>query len=155
MRLHRRLTIAALIVTLALVLIPFAIVFAAGPNYGPYALEVPIVIDGDSFHAKILIWPQHGVDTEIRVAGVDTPEIEKAKCPEEKAAGLAAKAFAQSWIDQHKPLTANHIKADAYPGRFDAEVIGADGSLLAGALIAAGQARGYDGKTKRQPWCAP
>lgn len=120
-------------------------------NYGPYTLMAPIATDGDTIRADVLIWPQHSVDTAIRVSGVDTPEIGKAKCVAEKAAGLAAKAFTQTWIVSHQPLTINRVKEDVYPGRFDAVVAGRDGSLLAGALIAAGHGR--PSRSPRLSWC--
>ncbi len=121
-------------------------------EYGPYTLLAPIATDGDTIRAEVLIWPQHGVDTAIRVSGVDTPEIGTAKCAGERAAGLAAKAFTETWLAGHQPLTINRVKADAYPGRFDAVVAGRDGSLLAGALIAAGHGRPYT-RGRRLSWC--
>ena len=120
-------------------------------DYGPYRLAAPIATDGDTIRADVLIWPQHSVDTAIRVSGVDTPETGKAKCAAEKVAGHKAKAFTQTWISAHQPLTINLVKADAYPGRFDAVVAGRDGSLLAGALIAAGHGRPSRGQ--RSSWC--
>lgn len=121
-------------------------------DYGPYRLAAPIATDGDTIRADVLIWPQFSVDTAIRVSGVDTPEIAQAKCSREKAAGLAAKAFTETWIAGHQPLTIDRVKADAYPGRFDAVVAGRDGALLAGALIAAGHGRSYN-RGPRLSWC--
>lgn len=51
-------------------------------------------IDGDTFIARIEIWPKLYTVETIRVLGVDTPEL---KGPDRKKA-LAAKAFTEEWL---------------------------------------------------------
>ena len=49
-----------------------------------YRAEVLHVIDGDSFRVKAGIWLDHLVETNIRLRGIDTPELRGAKCAAEK-----------------------------------------------------------------------
>jgi endonuclease YncB( thermonuclease family) len=125
---------------------------SAAAGYGPYVAANPVVIDGDTVKVDVAIWPSVTVKTSIRLAGVDTPEVGwRAKCPEELLAGNAATAFTKNWIATHSPLTIDLVKPDDYPDRYDAEIVGADGTLLSGALLASGNAR--PAKGTRKPWC--
>ena len=120
---------------------------------GPYTLIAPIAIDGDTLRADVPVWPgMLADDVSIRVIGVDTPEISAPKCPAEKSAGLAAKEFTEAWIMANYPIFIGSIKPDKYSGRFDAIVIGSNGTRLSDALIQAGHGRAYNGGV-RQTWC--
>lgn len=120
--------------------------------YGPYGLVAPIAVDGDTIRADVPVWPGVGIDAAIRVIGVDTPEMTGAKCPEEKAAALKAKAFTDAWLIAHRPIVIGNVIADKYSGRYDAIVTGKDGERLSDALIQAGLGRVYNGGA-RQSWC--
>ena len=121
-------------------------------DYGPYTLQAPIAIDGDTIQADVLIWPNIVADAHIRVVGVDTPELHAtALC--ERTLAQKAKTFTDAWILSHQPITIANIKPDKYSGRVDAEVIGKDGTLLTEALIAAGIGRPYNGGARLPGWC--
>lgn len=101
-------------------------------------------IDGDTIRI--------GRET-IRVLNIDTPEIHQAKCPEEKAAGLAAKARTQTLLRRTGKIGLARgdgtRQTDRY-GRTLARVY-VDGRDLGEILIAEGLARRWTGK--RRPWC--
>lgn len=124
-------------------------------SYGPYSLIAPIAVDGDTIKAGVEIWPGIKAEANIRVAGVDTPELvgngARVIPPCEKAMATKARDFTQAWISTHQPLTIQRVQ----PFKFGigAVVVGKDQSLLAGALIAAGIARPYSGGD-RLPWCS-
>lgn len=120
-------------------------------SYGPYSLIAPIAIDGDSVKASVAIFPGLYYEASIRAIGVDTPEI-NGKCVIEKEMAKTAKTFTDAWLKANAPIYINSVREDAYPGRFDAIILGSDGGRLSDALIKAGLGRIYNGG-KRQPWC--
>lgn len=105
-------------------------------------LVAPRVIDGDTLEAQ-------GV--RYRVVGVDAPEIGRAKCPLEKAAGLSAKAHAERMIGRAKRVVATDEGRDRY-GRTLAHVR-VDGVDLGDALVASGHARRWTPPGPRPTWC--
>jgi endonuclease YncB( thermonuclease family) len=122
----------------------------ARADYGPYALEGAIAIDGDTVRGDVLIWMDQTVNVAVRVAGIDAPEIKAAtQCERDKA--LAARNFADNWLLNNMPVTISRVKHDKFAGRVDANITGRTGSLAA-ALLAAGHARPYTGGT-RGAWC--
>ena len=123
-------------------------------SYGPYSLNAPIAVDGDTIKADVEIWPGILAEASIRVAGVDTPELvgngTRVIPPCEKAMATKAREFTQAWIGTHQPLSIQRVQSFKYG--IGAVVVGKDQTLLAGALIAAGHARPYSGGA-RQLWC--
>jgi endonuclease YncB( thermonuclease family) len=73
------------------------VLFAAEPAYaaksfrGPVEATVVEVIDGDTFLAEAHIWPGQSVRVNIRVRGIDAPEM-KSRCESERVAALHARA---------------------------------------------------------------
>ena len=55
--------------------------------------QVLRVIDGDTFEARVRIWPGMDVTTKVRLRGIDAPEMH-ARCGDERAKALAARARA-------------------------------------------------------------
>ena len=47
-----------------------------------YPAEVVRVIDGDTFQARVQVWPGLSVDTKVRLRGIDAPELH-ARCADE------------------------------------------------------------------------
>ena len=52
--------------------------------------EVVRVIDGDTFEARVRIWPGMDVTTRVRLRGIDAPEMH-ARCDDERVKALAAR----------------------------------------------------------------
>ena len=48
-----------------------------------YPAEVTRVIDGDTFEARVRIWPGHDVTTRVRLRSIDAPEMQ-ARCRDER-----------------------------------------------------------------------
>jgi endonuclease YncB( thermonuclease family) len=48
-----------------------------------YHATVKRVVDGDTIDVRAELWPQFFIETRIRLAGIDTPELH-GKCPEER-----------------------------------------------------------------------
>jgi len=115
-------------------------------------LRVPATIlrlkDGDTFVVRAQIWPQHFIETTIRLRGLDTPE-KHGKCEAERRRALEAEAF----LDRlPKEVILTDIDHDKYGGRYDSTVLLPDGRDLAGLIISAGYGRAYQGG-KRRGWC--
>ena len=114
--------------------------------------RVKRVIDGDTFKVEARLWPGITARSNVRVRGVDTPEIRRAKCGEpERRRGLAARDFVRGVIGADVWLV--NVDYDKFGRRVVAGVLLADGRDLARLLLAAGHARPYDGKKKRRKWC--
>ena len=107
------------------------------------------VLDGDTFEARVEVWPDLLVAVSVRLAGVDAPEL-KGKCPGERMTALRAYEMLDELLT-HLPVTLAKVKHDKFAGRVDATVT-AGGVDVAQALINVGLARRYDGKA-RQGWC--
>lgn len=65
-----------------------------------YSAKVLRVIDGDTLEVSIDVGFNVHVHECVRLMGINTPEItgSKAKDPAVKSAGLASKAFVESWV---------------------------------------------------------
>ncbi len=118
---------------------------------GPVPAAVERVIDGDTLVVSAHIWPGLAMRTNVRVRGIDTPEVHRPKCASEKEMGLQATGTLNMLVGDEVVLT--DIANDKYGGRVDAVVTTADGRDVAAAMLASGLARPYDGAT-RGDWCA-
>ena len=131
------------------------------------ALTVPATVvsvyDGDTIRVEAAHWPGHTWTGSVRVLGIDTPEI-RGKCPEEKAAAIAARDFVIGVVGDRVQL--HNIKLGKFAGRVLAEVKIQDRTVtvddgvvvklftqdLAQILIEQGHARPYYGGS-RSGWC--
>lgn len=116
---------------------------------GTFLAVLISVTDGDTFKARIEIWPSVEVITAVRIADIDTPEL-KGKCAAEKALALKAKARLTELLTG-RDIVISEIKVDKYAGRVDAHVA-AGPEDVASVLVAEGLARQYTGGT-RGSWC--
>ena len=122
---------------------------AAAPRTG-YPAEVLRVIDGDTFEARVRVWPGMDVTTRVRLRGVDAAEMH-ARCDAERSKAVAAReALSRLLAEGSVGVTA--VGQDKYGGRVDAQVSTARTPDVGAAMIAAGQARPYDGG-RRNGWC--
>lgn len=116
---------------------------------GPIDAKVVSVYDGDSFTALVYTWPGEVHETEVRVLGIDTPEI-KGKCEAEKKAAIKARDRAKELL--HLGMVKLYgIRKDKYGGRVEAYVE-VEGERLDQILIKEGLARLYNGE-HRAGWC--
>lgn len=112
--------------------------------------EVLRVFDGDTFEARVRIWPGMDVTTKVRLRNVDAPEMH-ARCEDERAKAIAARdALAQMLTEGGVGVA--RIGQDKYGGRVDADVSTLRTADIGEALIARGLARRYTGG-RRESWC--
>lgn len=121
-------------------------------DYGSVVVSrVTNVYDGDTFRVDIDQWPALiGKNAPIRINNIDTPEL-RAKCPSEKQLALKAKDFTKNKLNQATIIELKHLNRGKY-FRITADVF-IDGENLADSLLAAGFARVYTGRNKKQSWC--
>ena len=116
---------------------------------GPVLALVLLVNDGDTFKARIEVWPGVEVVTAVRLRGIDTPEI-KGKCQAEKDRAIAARELLRQLLAAGR-VELREVELDKYAGRVDATVL-VEGIPVAEALINERLARRYTGGA-RQGWC--
>ncbi len=113
-----------------------------------YAAKVLRVVDGDTLEVSIDIGFNVHIRETVRLLGINTPEISgvKSKDPAIKSAGLASKAFVESWLAATSgdviltSYDAKKLKQEKY-GRWLAEVTSkADRSVLNDLLVTKGLA---------------
>ncbi len=115
-----------------------------------YPAEVVRIIDGDTFQARVQVWPGLSVDTKVRLRGVDAPELH-ARCADEYAKAQAARAALETMLAAGG-VTISRVGIDKYGGRVDAAVATRDTADVSAALLNSGWARSYDGG-RRESWC--
>ena len=115
-----------------------------------YPAEVVRIIDGDTFQARVQVWPGLSVDTKVRLRGIDAPELH-ARCADEYAKAQAARAALETMLAAGG-VTISRVGIDKYGGRVDASVATRDTADVSAALLNGGWARSYDGG-RRGSWC--
>jgi len=116
---------------------------------GTWLALVLLVTDGDTFRARVEVWPGIDAVTAVRIRGIDTPEL-RGKCASEKEQAVAARERLRALLAAG-PVQLLHVEHDKYAGRVDADV-SVNGKSVAAVLIAEGLARPYTGGA-RQGWC--
>ena len=112
--------------------------------------EVVRVIDGDTFEARVHLWPGLDVTTRVRLRGIDAPEF-KARCNEERIKAEAARDALQTILDQGE-VGITRVMLDKYGGRVVADASTSRTADVSEALLGAGVARRYSGG-HRDGWC--
>jgi len=115
-----------------------------------YPIEVLRIIDGDTFEARVLVWPGLDVDTKVRLRGIDAAELH-ARCGDELAKAQAARTALQTILAEGG-VSISRVGIDKYGGRVDAAVATQSTADVSAALLNSGFARAYNGG-KRGSWC--
>jgi endonuclease YncB( thermonuclease family) len=115
-----------------------------------YSAEVVRVIDGDTFEARVAVWPGIEIKTKVRLRGIDAPELH-ARCDDEWVRAQAARAALERILAQGG-VTIAQVGPDKYAGRVDAVVSTRNTADVSAALLGGGWARGYNGG-RRASWC--
>ena len=103
--------------------------------------RVVSVYDGDTFTVEAAIWPGLKWHGSIRVAGVDTPEIQ-GRCELERNLAQEARSFVRGRIGES--VTLADVTQGTFAGRVVASVRLADGTDLKTALIVTGHGPGQN-----------
>lgn len=117
---------------------------------GGLRAEVLRVIDGDTFEARVAVWPGLDITTKVRLRGIDSPEM-KSSCAEERAGALAARDALQAILADGS-VAVGQIGQDKYGGRVLGSASTRTTADVSAAMLAGGHARPYSGG-KRLPWC--
>lgn len=140
----------ALVLLLQVVGLPAA--WSAEPVYhASVAAVVDHVHDGDTLTVVVPSWPAIVSPVQVRVAGIDTPELHD-KHPLIRALACTAR----NWVAAHLPpgaaVTLRHVRRGKY-FRLVADVDFLDGKArdLATELLRRGLAKPYDGQGPK-PW---
>ena len=133
----------------ALGLVGLAAIVAKYELEGPVAAEVLRVVDGDTLTVRAKIWIGQELTTNVRLFGVNAPEL-SAGCDEERALAEAARRYLAERVEG-RPVTLRNIALDKFGGRVVAVVEDGAGDL-GSALLAARLAVPYDGG-RRDSWC--
>ena len=112
--------------------------------------EVMRVIDGDTFEARVHLWPGLDVTTRVRLRGIDAPEL-KARCGEERVKAEAARDALRAILDQGE-VGISRVMLDKYGGRVVADASTQRHAGRFGGAARAGVARRYSGG-HRDGWC--
>ncbi len=114
------------------------------------AADVLRVIDGDTFEARVRLWPRLEVTTLVRLRGIDAPEL-KARCADELTQAEAARDALRAILDEGEVRLAR-VTLDKYGGRVVADVATRDTPDVSAVMVESGAARRYGG-ARRDGWC--
>jgi endonuclease YncB( thermonuclease family) len=125
--------------------------FRTDPAAGPaYPAEVIRVLDGDTFEARVRVWPGLDITTKVRLRGIDAPEM-RARCADERIKAEAAREALSALLARGR-VAITHVSLGKYGGRVLAEVSVRDAGNVGEALLAGGHVRRYSGG-RRESWC--
>lgn len=123
----------------------------AGAPDARHRVEVLRTIDGDTFEARVDLWPGLTTVTRVRLRGIDAPELNGACAEEYRLAAAAADAL-RRMLDEGGVIIFN-VGPDKYAGRVVADTATRRTASVSEALLAGGFARSYHGGRRGQ-WCA-
>ena len=123
---------------------------AASMLKGPVEARVLSVLDGDTFVAEAQVWPGQFVRVNVRIRGVDAPEM-RSRCATERYAATRARELLSELLDEEIVAISN-IGGAKYYGRVLADVVTAQGEVVSQVLLERGVVRPYRGG-KRRSWC--
>ena len=115
-----------------------------------HAADVLRTIDGDTFDARVTLWPGLELNTRIRLRGIDAPELH-ANCDAEFRKADASTRALRVLLSEGGVAIYN-IGPDKYGGRIVADVSTKRTPNVSSALVAAGHARVYL-RGRRESWC--
>lgn len=119
------------------------------PFAGPVSATVVDVLDGDTFLADAEIWPGQTLRVNIRIRGIDAPEM-KSRCQEERVAALRARDLLAQLMSGGT-VSLSNIGGAKYYGRVLADVR-SDNVAVSDVLLDQGVVRRYGGG-RRDGWC--
>jgi endonuclease YncB( thermonuclease family) len=118
---------------------------------GIYPAEVLRIADGDTFEARVQVWPGIAITTKVRLRGIDTPEL-KARCPQERIKAEAARAKLAAILAEGS-VELSRVGLDKFGGRIDAAASTRSTPDVSAAILQAGLGRSYAGG-RREGWCS-
>jgi endonuclease YncB( thermonuclease family) len=126
--------------------------FDTGPTGASLPAEVLRVIDGDTFEARVHVWPGLDITTKVRLRGIDAPEL-RARCPAERTKAEAARDALVAMLAEGT-VGVSGVALDKYGGRVVADARTRSIANVSAELLNNGYARAYRGG-HRDGWCGP
>jgi len=123
---------------------------APSPIRSGHPAEVVRVLDGDTFEARVHVWPGMQITTRVRLRGIDAPEM-RARCDDERVKALTARDELTRLLAEGE-VGISRVGQDKYGGRVDADVSTAHTPDVSAAMLEGGFARRYSGG-RRESWC--
>lgn len=139
-----------------LILMLFSVGAFSGQIFGPYnSVEILSVKDGDTISAMVAVWPDTYVQVDVRIRGIDAPEIRNGKrngktIPQcEISRGNGATSYASDIISQAESIILFNVDPSAtkYAGRISGDFL-IGGDKFSDLMIQAGHAIKYEGGTR-------
>jgi endonuclease YncB( thermonuclease family) len=93
-----------------------------GPFAGPYLGEVLRVIDGDTFEARVALWPTISATVSVRLKGFDAPELFRPACEAERLQATLARRHMEELLPEGRRVILMNVEPDSFSGRVVAEV---------------------------------
>jgi endonuclease YncB( thermonuclease family) len=115
-----------------------------------HPVQVVRILDGDTFDARVSVWPGIDISTRVRLRGIDAPEL-KARCRDEQASAQAARDALAHMLGEGA-VGIFDVTPDKYGGRVLAGASTRRTADVATALLQAGLVRPYGGG-RREHWC--
>ena len=115
-----------------------------------HPVQVVRVLDGDTFEARVNVWPGIDITTKVRLRGIDAPEI-RARCNHELARARAARDALAAMLAEGA-VGISRVMPDKYGGRVVADASTHNTADVSAALLRSGAVRSYGGG-RREPWC--
>jgi endonuclease YncB( thermonuclease family) len=104
-----------------------------------HPVDIIRTIDGDTFEARVHLWPGLEMTTRVRLRGIDAPEL-KASCPQELLKAQAAGDALRGLLGEGEVAIYN-IGPDKYNGRVVADAATRRTADISAALLAGGFTR--------------
>ncbi len=123
---------------------------ARGPTPAAVPADVLQVIDGDTFEARVHVWPGLDITTKVRLRGIDAAEL-RARCPAERAKAEAARDALSAMLAEGA-VGVFDVALDKYGGRVVADARTRSIANVSSELLGRGLARRYGGG-RRESWC--
>ncbi|MCZ6728330.1 MAG: thermonuclease family protein [SAR324 cluster bacterium] len=122
-------------------------------SYGPFqGVLYHRCYDGDTCTFSIqALHPLIGEKINVRIRGIDTPEI-RGKCQAEKDKAILARDYLVALMSKAQSTELRNVERGKF-FRLLADVY-ADGQDVSAMLLKKGYAVPYDGRGKRRNWCA-
>ena len=80
------------------------------------------MIDGDTFEARVEIWPTVSATVSVRLRGFDAPEISRPACEGERYQGTLARGAMEDLLPVGQAIVLEDVGPDSFAGRVVANV---------------------------------
>ena len=130
------------------------------PSGHGFTAVIPSCYDGDTCYTSQLSFNGHPLpdmfsSMKIRLLGIDTPELSRARCELERCLARRAKHEIERIVESGKGYVLNlqKCKPDKYGGRMVCDILSRKGEVASELMLKTGLAVAYEGKKKDFSWC--